>query len=60
MIKLVLPKGYKTDEANPLILSDLKPNTQHIVEFGLIPSGEVVLTPTKKPTPTKEAISQTP
>ncbi|HSA83497.1 MAG TPA: SdrD B-like domain-containing protein [Patescibacteria group bacterium] len=60
MIKLVLPKGYKTVHANPVILSDLQPNTQNIVEFGLIPSGEAIPSPTKKVTPTKEPPTPTP
>lgn len=56
MIKVVMPQGYKTIDSNPLILSDLKPNTQKIVEFGLAPSGNITLTPTRKPTvkPTEE------
>ncbi len=64
MIKFVLPKGYKTVDANPLIISDLKPNTQKIVEFGLTPSGDFVPSPTHKPTvtpkPTTEEPSPTP
>lgn len=61
MVKIVLPKGYKTVDANPIIITDMKPNTQKIVEFGLTPSGEFVPSPTHKPTatPTTE-ISPTP
>ena len=54
MIKIILPKGYKTVDSNPIILSDLKPNTQKIVEFGLVPSGEAVPSPSKKPLPTSQ------
>ena len=53
MLKIVVPKEYKTAAANPIILSDLAPNQQQIVEFGLIPSGEAIPTPTKEPTPTE-------
>lgn len=52
MLKVVVPQGYKTVDSNPLILSDLTPNMQKIVEFGLSPSGNVPLTPTRKPTAT--------
>jgi hypothetical protein len=61
MVKIVVPKGYKTVESNPLIISDLTPNTEKLVEFGLIPSGTVPLTPTRKPTATPtESVSPTP
>lgn len=61
MIKIVLPKGYKTVDANPLIISDLRPNTEKLVEFGLTSSGEAIPSPTRKPTakPTEE-LSPTP
>lgn len=60
MIKLVLPRGYKTVTSNPIILSELKPNTQNIVEFGLIPSGEFIPSPTRKPTATPNPATPTP
>lgn len=60
MVKIVLPKGYKTVDANPLIISELEPNTQKIVEFGLIPSGEVISTPSRKPTATPKPEAESP
>lgn len=61
MVKLVLPRGYKTVDANPLIISDLKPNTQKVVEFGLAPSGDIPLSPTRRPTVTpKPTINASP
>lgn len=59
MVKVVLPQGYKTQDANPLIISDLKTNTEKIVEFGLIPLSNVTPSPTRKPTAT-EAPTATP
>lgn len=60
MVKIVLPKGYKTVDANPLIISDLLPNTQKIVEFGLTLSGNVTPTPTRKPTTSPNQATPTP
>lgn len=65
MVKIVLPKGYKTATTNPLIISDLRPNTQKIIEFGLTPNGDIPIpSPTRKvtPKPTKdpEAVTPTP
>jgi|SRR6185369_10363551 len=63
MIKVVIPQGYQTVTSNPVIISDLKPNAQKIVEFGLAPSGDVPIpSPTRKitPKPTVVDISPTP
>lgn len=51
MIKIVFPKGYTTANVNPLIISEMQPNTQKLVEFGLIPNGEFIPSPIKKITP---------
>lgn len=50
MIKLVLPQNYQTVDTNPVIVSDMQPNTQKIVEFGLALSGDITPSPTNKPT----------
>ena len=50
MIKIIPPKGYKTEASNPLILSELRPNLQNIVEFGLISNDEAIPSPSRKPT----------
>lgn len=62
MVKIVLPKGYKTPDTNPIIIADLKANVQKIVEFGLIPLSNVTPSPSRKPTakPTTESASPTP
>ena len=55
MLKVVVPANYQAVNANPLIISDLKPNTQKIVEFGLVSIGGMpLISPTPKtPTPSK-------
>lgn len=49
MVKLVLPQNYQTIDTNPVIVSDMQPNTQKIVEFGLAASGDITPSPTKNP-----------
>jgi hypothetical protein len=52
MVKVFLPKHYSSVNTNPIILADLKPNVQKIVEFGLVPDeGMPTPTPTHKPVP---------
>lgn len=62
MVKVVLPKNYKTVDTNPIIISDLKPNGQKIVEFGLVPFGEALtISPTRKPAPKADpTLTETP
>lgn len=48
MLKVVVPANYKAVNANPLIISDLKPNSQKIVEFGLVTFGDALISPTDK------------
>lgn len=49
LLKVVVPNNYKAVNANPLIIADLKPTMQKIIEFGLTPSGSLLITPTAKP-----------
>lgn len=61
LIKLILPKGYKTVDSNPLIISNLKANTEKIVEFGLAPTSDILTSPSRKPQPKADpSLTETP
>jgi len=58
IVKLILPKGYKTISTNPVVFSGRQKNAKEIVEFGLFPIPSVPIS--IAPSPSGQACTPRP